>query len=234
MHLRTVDLARATSISSQAVRDYENKGLLPPVERHPNGFRRYTDRHLAALQAVRSLILAGYSSASITKIMQSAHSGDLHSALPAIDAHHATLYEQRVQLDQSFAELARVKFEDSGTPTGDVIRTWRIAETSRRVGLPASTLRFWEEIGLLHPTRDASSGYRVYYQEHVRRLELIVLLRRIGFSFDDIREVIEEVPEMQSDAILRALEARRSEILESSRKCVSATVAVWYYVQMRD
>ena len=57
--LRPIDLARSTGISVQQVRNYESWGLLPPASRSKSGYRLYTQHHLAALKAARSLI-GGY------------------------------------------------------------------------------------------------------------------------------------------------------------------------------
>ncbi|AOJ95780.1 helix-turn-helix domain-containing protein [Burkholderia multivorans] len=60
-----------------------------------------------------------------------------------------------------------------------------IAEVARRTGLPASTLRFYEEKGLIEPTGRA--GLRRQYDESVlERLALIALGREAGFSLDEI------------------------------------------------
>jgi DNA-binding transcriptional MerR regulator len=43
--LRPVDLAREHGLSAQAIRNYDDAGILPPAERNPTGYRRYTDLH---------------------------------------------------------------------------------------------------------------------------------------------------------------------------------------------
>ena len=44
--LRTTDLARAVGLHPNTVRRYVQRGFLPPVERSPAGYRRFTERHL--------------------------------------------------------------------------------------------------------------------------------------------------------------------------------------------
>jgi DNA-binding transcriptional MerR regulator len=61
-----------------------------------------------------------------------------------------------------------------------------IAEVARRVGVPASTLRFYEEKGLIAPI--GRHGLRRRYHPNVlERLALIALGRGAGFSLDEIR-----------------------------------------------
>lgn len=52
-HLRASDLARAAGIHPNTVRLYEAWGLLPPVERSPQGYRRFAQAHLDQLLLIR-------------------------------------------------------------------------------------------------------------------------------------------------------------------------------------
>ena len=63
-----------------------------------------------------------------------------------------------------------------------------IAEAAARCGLPESTLRYWERIGLVNRVeRDASSGHRRYRPEDVATLETLGNLRAVGLSIEDMR-----------------------------------------------
>ncbi len=63
-----------------------------------------------------------------------------------------------------------------------------IAAAAARCGLPESTLRYWEDIGLLGPVaRDPSSGHRRYRVDEVELLETLANLRAVGLSIDDMR-----------------------------------------------
>ena len=62
-----------------------------------------------------------------------------------------------------------------------------IAETVARCGLPESTLRYWERIGLVRPIeRDPSSHHRRYSREDVATLETLANLRAVGLSIEDM------------------------------------------------
>jgi DNA-binding transcriptional MerR regulator len=63
-----------------------------------------------------------------------------------------------------------------------------VAEAVARCGLPESTLRYWERIGLVRPIeRDASSRHRRYSIEDVATLETLANLRAVGLSIEDMR-----------------------------------------------
>jgi DNA-binding transcriptional MerR regulator len=64
---------------------------------------------------------------------------------------------------------------------------YTIAEAVARCGLPESTLRYWERIGLVRPVaRDPSSRHRRYTHEDVATLETLANLRAVGLSIEDM------------------------------------------------
>lgn len=63
---------------------------------------------------------------------------------------------------------------------------------SRRTGHGASTLRYWETVGLL-PAPPRVSGKRAYPPDVVQRIGVIDLARNAGFSLDEIRELLDGI-----------------------------------------
>ena len=61
----------------------------------------------------------------------------------------------------------------------------RISEVSKRSGVPMSSLRYYESIGLLTPAR-ASNGYRDYTPDVLNRLELFQASKDLGLPLDQI------------------------------------------------
>lgn len=68
---------------------------------------------------------------------------------------------------------------------------WSIAEVARVCGVSARTLRHYDDIGLLRPAYVAANGYRWYEQEQLRRLQRVLLLRRLGLGLTAIAEVLD-------------------------------------------
>ncbi len=66
----------------------------------------------------------------------------------------------------------------------------RIAEVSRRTGVPASTLRYYEGIGLLAPASRSGNGYRAYSARDLDRLRFITRAKQLDLSLDDLRELL--------------------------------------------
>jgi DNA-binding transcriptional MerR regulator len=64
---------------------------------------------------------------------------------------------------------------------------WTIGQLARRVGMRTSTLRFYEEQGLLVPARRNESGYRLSAPQTEQILRFIQRAQRLGFSLGDIQ-----------------------------------------------
>ena len=67
--------------------------------------------------------------------------------------------------------------------------SWGIREFAKMFDVTPRTIRFYEDKGLLKPARNA--GSRVFSAEDYVRFERIMRAKRIGFTLDDIKEVLE-------------------------------------------
>ncbi len=56
-------------------------------------------------------------------------------------------------------------------------------------GVTLFTLRHYEKLGLLHPASEGENGYRLYSERESRRLSMITLLTRLGFSLKEIKDL---------------------------------------------
>lgn len=68
----------------------------------------------------------------------------------------------------------------------------KIGEVSKLSGVGIPALRFYERSGLLDKPARTRSGYRVYRESILERLEFIKKAQTLGFSLDEIRRIIEE------------------------------------------
>ena len=64
-----------------------------------------------------------------------------------------------------------------------------IGEAADITGLPAKTIRYYEDIGLIRPAR-AANGYRDYDDKDVHRLAFIQRSRSLGFTIDECRSLL--------------------------------------------
>ncbi|WP_082129605.1 MerR family DNA-binding transcriptional regulator [Mycobacterium haemophilum] len=66
----------------------------------------------------------------------------------------------------------------------------RISEFSRQCGVPASTLRYYEDVGLLPATERTPAGYRLYDEHARQRLMFIEAAKRLKLSLSSIGELL--------------------------------------------
>ncbi|WP_102222768.1 Cu(I)-responsive transcriptional regulator [Acidimangrovimonas sediminis] len=64
-----------------------------------------------------------------------------------------------------------------------------IAEVARRAGLPPKTIRYYEDIGLIHPDR-RDNGYRDFAETHLHKLSFLGRARSLGFSIEECRALM--------------------------------------------
>ena len=64
-----------------------------------------------------------------------------------------------------------------------------IGDVSRQSGLPAKTIRYYEEIGLIAPERD-TNGYRRFVENDLHRLAFLGRARALGFTIEDCRALL--------------------------------------------
>ena len=62
-------------------------------------------------------------------------------------------------------------------------------EVEARVGITKKNIRFYEAQGLLSPRRNSENGYRDYGPDEVETLRRIKLLRKLGLSLEEIRQM---------------------------------------------
>ena len=149
--LRPADLAREHGLSTQAVRNYERNGCLPPADRTPTGYRIYTDVHAAALRAYIALV-RGFGHASARSIMQAVHQGRTDDALAVIDAGHEQLMRDRATLSTVREAVEHISAEVDAVVVASSATSFRsIGELAYALDLSPATVRTWERAGILDP-----------------------------------------------------------------------------------
>lgn len=68
---------------------------------------------------------------------------------------------------------------------------WSIQDIARLAGTTSRTMRHYDDIGLLKPSRIGGNGYRYYDEGALTRLQRILLLRELGLGLPAIAEVLE-------------------------------------------
>lgn len=220
---RTVDVARRAGYSVQQVRNLERDGVLPPADRSPGGHRLYREIHARSALAYRALA-AGVGPVEAKRIIRAVHAGEQARALAMIDAAHAGLHTERVDL-----ELARQAAEAIATEPITEVRgsdAMSIAELATALGVRTSTLRHWDAEGLVVPGRSAASGgARRYSPEQVRDARIVHQLRQAGYRIEQVRKVVPEFRQ-HSTQVREALTAREAAITARSLALLDGAAAL--------
>lgn len=70
-------------------------------------------------------------------------------------------------------------------------RMFHIGELAERVSLSLRTVRYYEEMGLVRPLKRTEGGFRLFTEEHVQRLLLIRQMKPLGFSVEEMCELLD-------------------------------------------
>ncbi|MFI2617208.1 TioE family transcriptional regulator [Streptomyces sp. NPDC018584] len=192
VRLRPVDLARGHGLSTQAVRNYEEAGILPAADRTAHGYRTYTPLHAGALRAFLALV-PGHGHRTAASIMRAVNGGAADEAFRLIDESHAQLLEDRRTLRAVESALRDLDPATVSEPALSAPGGTFIGPLAGRLGIRPATLRAWERAGLVRPSRDARTGYRVYDEADVRDARLAHQLRRGGYLLEQIAPLIAQV-----------------------------------------
>ncbi|WP_045522394.1 MerR family transcriptional regulator [Neobacillus niacini] len=105
---------------------------------------------------------------------------------------------------------------------------YTIQKLANLAGVSTRTLRYYDEIGILKPARINSSGYRIYGQTEVNRLQQILFYRELGVGLDSIKDIV-TAPTFDG---AKALREHREKLLEKREQLdllianVDKTIAV--------
>ncbi|MEU0742926.1 TioE family transcriptional regulator [Streptomyces sp. NPDC006134] len=193
--LRPVDLARGHGLSTQAIRNYEEAGILPAAGRTPHGYRTYTSLHAGALRAFLALV-PGHGHQRAASIMRAVNQGAADEAFRLIDESHAQLLDDRRTLRAVEKALRDLETTTASGPEPAAVPSTDgtfIGPLAGKLGIRPATLRKWERAGLVRPRRDPQTGYRVYDEADVRDARLAHQLRRGGYPLEQIALLIARV-----------------------------------------
>ncbi len=92
------------------------------------------------------------------------------------------------------------------------------------MGLSLRTVRYYEEAGLVRPSERTDGGFRLYGDEEVARLEVIKQMKPLGFSLQEMRELLDARDVLESgsaskDEYEHALELLSEFSAAARRKC---------------
>lgn len=118
--------------------------------------------------------------------------------------------------------------------------TYTVGEMAKLLGVPSSTLRYYDKEGLLPFVERSSSGIRMFHEKDYEWLQMIGCLKKAGMSLKDIRQYIHLAMEGDSTIEERLqLFYRQRELLQAQMEALQRTMDVldykcWYYETAKE
>ncbi|MBC2148844.1 MerR family transcriptional regulator [Listeria booriae] len=91
---------------------------------------------------------------------------------------------------------------------------YTVQKLAKLAGVSTRTLRYYDEIEILKPARINSSGYRIYGQNEVDRLQQILFYREMNVGLDKIKAILEQ-PDFDET---EALKTHRTQLLDKRKQ----------------
>lgn len=87
----------------------------------------------------------------------------------------------------------------------------QIGQLSQLSNVPKSTIRFYEQKGLMPAAKRTSSGYRIYDQEALNQLQLIKFSQSLGFALDELPKLVDNNGNWDHEIIISRLQEKQQE-----------------------
>lgn len=188
--MRPVDIARKLQVSTTMLRNYEELGVIPPVQRTVAGYRRFTEEHVAYFTCIREM-QKGFSFSFISQVMKLLLKNNINEARWLITESQAKLCDE-MNIVNKVQSLLTEK-------TSSVIHkeSFTIHEASLQTGIPISTIRYWDAQGLLNIYR-TPHNYRRFTEQDIKRLLILYALKLSKYfkgnrhSISWMKEILEQ------------------------------------------
>lgn len=184
MMMRPVDIARRLKVSTSTLRKYEELGMIPEVLRSSNGYRIYTDVHMAYFICIREM-MHGFHISEIAGILKLVMSDQIDEAYWKVNKALTVLQKDKstcVQIKQRFLQKR----------SDDHLKEYSIDDVSKTTGIAPSTIRYWDKVGLISANRCMENNYRMFTQRHVDEILMIHALK-LSMSARDEKYTIEQI-----------------------------------------
>lgn len=188
--MRGIDVARLCDVSTSTLKHYEEWGLVPKIPRAENGYRDYSETHVAYYMCIVKMNI-GFGMTFVKEIMPMIQQRKLTDVLWKINQEQVKLQQERDQAEQ-VVEMLNVEEVEWFERSRKKKESYTIGEVAEIAGVATSAIRHWENEGLIEPIRDQESGYRLYSPADVRRVLIIRTVSRAAWSLDIVREVLSE------------------------------------------
>lgn len=92
-----------------------------------------------------------------------------------------------------------------------------IKEAELLTGITRQNIRYYEKMGLIHPSREKENQYRKYNKDDIRRLKLIYMFRKLDMPLEEIQQILDGRKDLQE-----ALEQQKEQLRKKQQKLEAA------------
>lgn len=224
MQLRPIDIARKLKVSTTMLRHYEEFGMIPEVLRSPSGYRIFTEEHVAYFACIREM-MHGFTLTEIAHMLQPVMEHRIDDALWMANNAQVTLLN-----DKFVCENIRKRFlQKRKRMTLD--KEFTIDAVSKATGIIPSTIRYWDNIGLISANRRTDNNYRTFTQKNIdevliiQALKLAMRARGERYAVEQIRKTMEQFDFDNSNyiaTIVTSIESHLSMLNRAQIRSISA------------
>lgn len=195
---RTAQVAEIIGVHPNTVRLYEKWELIPEAMREENGYRVFTEFHIAVFRLARTAfeieVLQSGLRKKMTQTIKAVAKKEFDSAITFIEEYQLQVKKEQKNAQESIQEVEQIIFGNNDSHS--LYRTR--SETAKYLEISSDTLRNWERNTLLHVKR-SENGYRIYTEEDIKRLKIIRTLRCANYSLASIFRLLNQLPDSNEE-----------------------------------
>lgn len=215
--MRPIDIARKIGMSTSALRHYESWGLIPPVPRTTSKHRMYSLEHLAYFECIRNMG-EGFGMKLTGAVIGRIRNGEIDEALWIINDGQARKNQDK-QIALRAVSMLENTDKSKGEQNGSLLpEFFTIKEIAQNTGIPASAIRYWNQIELFDVERNQTNGYRLFNAEVLKQIVLIKTLRNSGYNIPTIKKLLCEVREQNVSLAIQIAKSALEEMNNTLRK----------------
>lgn len=211
--LRPAEIANQLGISTSSLRNYEARGIVPPAARASNGYRIYSDEHIAYFACIAAMS-PGFGMEITSDVLTLLQRRELGSALWLINDAQAATQEDKLILEEAEGLLNQLAASNGEAPG------WlTIGEISAAADIPASTLRYWEQEGLITAARH-DNNYRLYDKFQEVKVRILKSTQKAVYSSDTVRlkQAVKSLPSGELQGMRTLIESARAALVQRNRE----------------
>lgn len=202
---KTSQVAKIIGIHPNTVRLYEDLGLIPKPQRLANGYRVFTDFHVAQFKLARTAlkveVLQSGLRKNIINIIKLSAQREFEEAILCTNNYIKQVKQEKKNAEEAI-EITRKLLSGIQEEAIDVALTRK--QTAEYLQVTMDTLRNWEMNGLLSVKR-RQNGYRVYNNNDIQILKIIRSLRCANYSLAAILRMLTAIHSNSSEIDIREI-----------------------------